>query len=293
MRKFAVLLAALTFGGSTFAADMAAKAPQSPVPLPAPAYSWNSCYLGANGGYAWNSGKNFYQDSNGIPDPINGLSPNTIPLPAHTIGNAWTGGGEVGCNWQINSGAVVGIEADIDALHASGSASTVLPGGATLFIGPGINGGGPFLSPSTANEQATLHWLSTLRPRVGMPVLANRGLLFVSGGLAIGRVSTSGSVNTFFDPPVGTPYVTWGGSTSVTRYGFAVGGGFEYELADHWTAKAEYLYYDLGDAKHPLNQMTNNCCAGAFATLGDTATPVHGSIMRLGLNYQFGWTQGR
>ena len=271
------------------AADMAIKAPLAP---PAPVYSWTGCYLGANGGYAWNNGKSSYHDPNTTADPINGLSPSVIPAPTDTGSSAWTGGGEIGCNWQVNPRAVLGIEADIDALHAAGGASTATAAANSLVLVPGA---GPiaFTSPATATEQVTVHWLSTVRARAGLPVLSNRGLLFVTGELAMGRVSSSGSVNTFFAPPAATPFVTWGGSSSSTLTGFVVGAGFEYALAEHWTAKTEYLYYDLGDASHPLIPTFNCCVAGPFTSLGNPTAHVHGSIVRLGLNYQFNLATGR
>jgi outer membrane immunogenic protein len=283
-----VAVVAALLATPVLAADMAVKAPPAPL---APASSWTGCYLGANGGYAWNDGRSSYHDPNATADPINGLSPSVIPTPTDTGSSSWTGGGEVGCNWQVDPQAVLGVEADIDALHAAGSASTATGSPNSLVLVPGA---GPlaFVSPSTATEQVTVHWLSTVRARAGLPVLSNRGLLFVTGGLAVGGVSASGSVNTFFNPPAATPFVTWGGSNTSTQAGFVVGAGFEYALADHWTAKTEYLYYDLGDASHPLVPTFNCCVAGPFATLGNPSAHVHGSILRLGLNYQFNTTPG-
>jgi outer membrane immunogenic protein len=283
MRKFAIGLAAIAglIGTPALAADMAVKAPP---PSPAPVYSWTGCYLGANGGYAWNNGKSSYRDPNTSADPINGFGPATIPTPTDTGGNSWTGGGEVGCNWQVDPRAVLGVEADIDALRASRSAATVGPAGSYSTGGPPQ----PFTTlPPTATEQVTVNWLSTIRARAGLPVLADRGLLFVTGGLAMGRVSSSGSVYTSYQTaPIG-PYDVWAGSSSSTRTGYTIGGGFEYALSEHWTAKTEYLYYDLGNVSHPLNVIISNQGPGSYPTLGSTISSVRGSIIRVGLNYQF------
>jgi len=292
MKKVMLGVVALVAIGA--APALAADLPPAPVYGKAPAavapvYSWTGCYLGANAGYAWNTDRNSYRDANVTADPINGLGPSTIPTPSRSNGNSWLGGGEVGCNWQVDPRAVLGIEADIDALHASGSASTSISN-ATLAIGPGQIVG-PFLSPSTANEQFSVSWLSTVRARAGLPVLENRGLIFVTGGLAFGRVTSSGSVNTFFDPPIATPYVNWIGANSSIATGFVIGTGFEYSLGNHWTAKAEYLYYDIGSVSHSLNLNTNNCCLAPaippYSTLGSTASSVRGNIVRVGLNYLF------
>jgi outer membrane immunogenic protein len=262
---------------------MAVKVPP-PALVPVPVYNWTGCYIGGNGGYAWNNGKSSYRDPNTTADPINGLGPATIPTPTNTGGSSWTGGGEVGCNWQMDRRIVLGLEADFDPLHASGSAATVGPAG-TYNNGAGNQ---VYLTPPTAAEQVSVRWLSTIRARAGLPVLADRGLLFVTGGLAVGGVSSSGSVNLFFNPPA-SPYDVWVGSNSSTRTGFTIGGGFEYALSEHWTAKTEYLYYDLGNASHPLNLIINNCCGGVYPTLGSTVSSVHASIIRVGLNYRFNW----
>jgi outer membrane immunogenic protein len=128
----------------------------------------------------------------------------------------------------------------------------------------------------------------------GLPVLSDRGLLFLTGGLAVGDVSSSGSVNVASSALVSVS--AWNGSNSTTRTGYTVGGGFEYALTDHWTTKAEYLWYDLGHASHPLNCAVNTNilggCAGTpafpgYTTLGTTVSSVRGSIVRVGLNYKF------
>jgi outer membrane immunogenic protein len=279
MRRFQYALvtavAAIGFASVASAADMPT--------------TWTGCYIGANGGYAWNNGKSSYQDANGVPgngatqDPINGLGQRqTVPAPTQTNSGGWIGGGEIGCNWQLDRRVVLGVEADIDAMRASGSAVTVSPAGGYAYI-PGaivstFSGGG------TANEQVSLKWLSTIRARAGLPVLADRGLLFVTGGLAMGGVSSSGSVNLLF----GGGQVGWSGSNSSTRTGYSVGGGFEYALTDRWTTKAEYLYYDLGTASHPLNLTSNNSGNHPYPTLGSTLSSIDGSIIRVGLNYHFG-----
>jgi outer membrane immunogenic protein len=129
----AFALMALTVGPA-LAADMPVKAPLYKAPPPV-VYDWTGCYVGANGGYAWNNGKSSYQDPNATTDPINGIpSPvltpaatGTIPTPTSTNSRGWIGGGEIGCNWQMEHRVVWGVEADIDATHLSGTTSTVGP----------------------------------------------------------------------------------------------------------------------------------------------------------------------
>jgi outer membrane immunogenic protein len=176
---------------------------------------------------------------------------------------------------------VFGIEADIDALRASGSAATVGPTGFYQFNSVSHLG----TVVGTANEQVSLRWLSTIRARAGLPVFGDRGLLFVTGGLAVGEASSSGFVNL----AAGT--LIWGGSNSSTRTGYTVGGGFEYALTDRWTTKVEYLYYDLGNVSHPLNLVVSSFgpATPLYQTLGNTVSSMRGSIIRAGLNYRFNW----
>lgn len=282
MKKFLVAgLAVAAFSSSpALAADMPVKAPAV-----APVHSWTSCYIGGNGGYLWNNGKTAYQDPNTTADPINGLGPATIPTPG-TKSEGWIGGGEVGCNWEMERRVVFGLEADIDALHASGSAATAGPLGSYAIDPVALESFATF--PPTAAEQVSVRWLSTIRARAGLLVLADRGLLFVTGGLALGGVSSSGSVNAPFQPPAGPgTFVGWAGSSSSTLTGYTIGGGLEYSLSEHWTAKTEYLYYDLGNASQPLNLIINNHGPNAYPTLGNAVSSVRGSIVRVGLNYMF------
>jgi outer membrane immunogenic protein len=284
----AVISVAAWCATPALAADMPVKAP----PVPPAAYGWTGCYIGANAGYAWQSGRSGYRDDpNTTADPING-SPNTvfittlatIPEPANTNGRGWIGGGEAGCNWQIDRGIVVGVESDVGATGVSGSATTVGPNFPGLAFGvyqvaPGavVTGGG------IANENVSLRWLSTVRARAGLPVLAGRALLFVTGGLAVGGVSSSGMV----DLNTVTGVLAWGGSNSSIRTGYATGGGVEYALTDHWTTKAEYLYYNLGNVSHPLNLLANTTTTAlVYTTLGNTVSSARGSIIRVGLNYR-------
>lgn len=67
----------------------------------------------------------------------------------------------------------------------------------------------------------------------------------------------------------------------------AAGGGLEYAFAPHWTAKAEYLYYDLGTISCN-SSMTATLGVVTFATVGVTSTAdFKGNIVRAGINYKF------
>lgn len=97
-------------------------------------------------------------------------------------------------------------------------------------------------------------WFGTLRLRGGYAM--DNILLYATGGYAYGRIESDGP----------------SGSQSRTGSGYTVGLGVEVGLTQTWTAKAEYLYVDLGD-EH-------------FVTTG-TDNGIESSILRLGANYRF------
>jgi outer membrane immunogenic protein len=299
MNRFAIIGAGLLplvgFVGAASAADLPARTyTKAPAVAPVMAYNWTGCYVGVNGGYGWSNGNTRYQNDPNAPnaDPIN-FVPNPSGFPMTYLsapqprGSGGLAGGGAGCNWQ-SSQWVWGIEGDIDWANFSGSKSnTALSGPNSQFgIGPGTY---TFLSSTgTAYEQVAVQWLSTIRARAGMAV-QDRLLLYVTGGLALGGVSSQGSVNVGF-PTQAAPF-SWSGSNSATKAGYAVGGGAEWAFSDHWTAKAEYLWYDLGSVSHSLNCTTSAAvggCARFFSTLGNARSTVNGSIVRVGINYLFG-----
>jgi outer membrane immunogenic protein len=86
------------------------------------------------------------------------------------------------------------------------------------------------------------------------------------------------------------PYVTAGGAFgdirastpgfaggSASKAGWTVGGGLEFALGGNWTAKAEYLYVDLGSF---------NCGLGCGAFTPDNVS-LRANVVRGGLNYRF------
>ena len=122
----------------------------------------------------------------------------------------FTGGALAGANYQYGVW-VFGIEGDINYL------------GFKKEFSPGAAGGGLV-------AKASVDAFGTVRARAGYAF--DRWLPYITGGVAIGNVKIDEHV--------------FGESKSETQVGFAVGGGLEYAFSDHWTARAEYLYVDLG-----------------------------------------------
>jgi outer membrane immunogenic protein len=197
---------------------------------------------------------------------------------------------QAGYNWQSGR-AVFGLETDIQATAQKGSSSLVdfIPGTpgtpaipCILFDPPApacAPGSVPIpATPGTpaitgiATYQNKLPWFGTFRGRLGFTP-ADRWLVYATGGLAYGEVSTSETLN------VNGAIVAF--STDRTKLGWTVGGGVEAALWGNWTGKLEYLYIDFGTV--------NNTLIGiAPITPIVTSSHVTDQIVRVGLNYRFG-----
>jgi outer membrane immunogenic protein len=148
-------------------------------------------------------------------------------------------GGQIGYNWQFGQ-FVFGLEGDGDWSELGGS-TNVFACGAT--------------SCRTKND-----FLATARGRVGYAV--DRWMPYVTAGLAIGDIRTTTAGFAGIDQ---------------TNAGWTVGGGLEFALAGNWTAKAEYLYVDLGNAA------CNVTCGFPVGNNVSLTT----NVVRGGLNYRF------
>jgi len=81
-------------------------------------------------------------------------------------------------------------------------------------------------------------------------------LLFGTGGLAYGRTNASATYSNFVGGNAGTNGTfafnciaglpCFVGSGSAVRAGWSAGGGIEWLLDRHWSAKIEYQFVDLG-----------------------------------------------
>lgn len=155
------------------------------------------------------------------------------------------GGGQLGYNYQIGS-IVLGAETDI---QGSGIADT-----RTCLL-TCTNG-------TSALIDQKLTWFGTTRARLGWatgPVLT-----YVTGGAAYGGVETGLTV-----PGAAL-------TTTTTKSGWTWGTGVEAALGGNWTAKAEYLYIDLGSSSVSV------AGPAMFTTKNQE------QLFRGGINYRFG-----
>jgi len=271
-----ILLSALLVASAVpaLAADLSVKA--RPMPPPIPVWTWDGFYIGINGGYSWGR-------SNTTVSYFNTITGAPIIPPAGSITDAGFNldggvfGGQIGYNWQFSSW-LFGLEADAQWSGQKGSAA-FLCSAAGLLPGACFPGS-TFLPVGTLGVglavDKKLEWFGTFRGRLG--VLASPSwLLYVTGGLAFGEVQTD-AVLTSINP--GGVIVAAAGSSSKTHAGWTIGGGIEGNLGGNWTAKAEYLYMDLGS----FDTTVTVPVALIGANIGSRVTD---NIFRVGINYHF------
>ncbi|MGE8127559.1 outer membrane protein [Methylobacterium sp. NPDC080182] len=258
--------------GAASAADLPRRAAPPPVFTPVPVFTWTGAYFGINAGYAFDASSN-NTNSFGVPAPYgNG----TTAFFSQRNQEGFTGGGQVGYNFQFTpgSGIVVGVEADAQYLDFGRSRNNA------FLVGPLA----PGYYVTDPRGLSSLDFFGTVRGRIGYAF--DRVLVYGTGGFAYG----SGSADRSFGG--------YAGNDSF-RTGYAVGGGIEYALptdsflnffrSSAVTLKVEGLYVNLD--RNTRNQ-------GAFVINAANNFPVvynnigrrddEFAVIRAGLNYKFG-----
>ena len=230
-------------------------------PVTPAVHNWSGFYVGGHLGYGWGKA-----DTSFNPGPSPAVFVNLAPTVLDPDPNGAIAGGQIGFNWQAGQW-VYGIEADISWTDISGNArlAPIPP-----FTGAPANPGAAYL----AAEQ-DIKYLGTVRGRLGYAW--DRLLLYVTGGLAYGKVNYTGDTN--FGPP---PFIRYFQSFSETQLGWTIGGGGEWAFNPNWSFKAEYLYFDLGDVTRVAVQSP---VVPPFSVTNTFETKGH--IVRGGLNYKF------
>lgn len=247
---FAAAVAASTMAaGGAFAADLPRKSVPATFAQPVPIFTWTGVYVGINGGYIFDGGRSNITGSPGL------LATGLAPVGnIKTLGDGFTIGGTIGYNYQIGN-FVAGLEADLNYVDLG---KTVVTG-----IGP---------LTTTLSQEAS--YLGTVRGRLG--VAFDRVLIYATGGLAYGDQDATTSLSGLG--------AAWTGSKSDTRFGYTVGAGLEYAITNNWSAKVEYLYYDLGKTNYTSPQVAGVAIPGVFGT---TKAENRGNLVRAGINYRF------
>jgi outer membrane immunogenic protein len=186
---------------------------------------------------------------------------------------------------------VVGVEADIQAFGVQGSET-----GYSQLAVPNLPG---YSIATVTQASRVLDYLGTLRGRVGVAIRPD-ALLYLTGGLAYGRASHT---------VTHTQYAQWAGSPGFpadadalgfasseyadSRVGWAAGGGVEWAFRGNWSAKVEYLFYDLGRVRSigllgfDTNAIPGPDSGGRGLVATETASRFNGHLVRAGVNYRF------
>jgi outer membrane immunogenic protein len=316
--------------GPALAADLPTRKgpPVAPV-VYAPVFTWTGFYVGINAGGAWSSRNN----NASFPVGFNGANA-AVPtyLGFALLNNAvnnnnnrsgFTGGGQVGYNYQIGS-FVIGGEADINYLSTGGRNNFFtspfyygdplgplpLPVGVVGGLGDPYSGYYQFVRSNNRNNN---NYFGTVRARLGWAI--DRTLLYLTGGLAYGgnHNNNGGLVAYWGQPrvvggPIGAPNFYYGNflnNNNNNNIGWTVGAGAEYAFTNNWTVKLEYLYANFGGNNHnllvgPTTYTTTVLGNGALpigTVINLAGTPSHYfvtgnrhnniNIVRVGLNYKF------
>ncbi len=291
MNKIISSLAAISLAvstGSALAADLPSlKAPPMVVPPPP---LWTGFYFGANvrGIFDASTGASIsaaplFNDTTGAalgaPSYFGTASAASIASNASLSNAGVIGGGQIGYNWQFNNSFLAGLEADIQGTTLSSNASA---SGAATEPSTGS------LVSTTANLTKSLSYLGTVRGRLGFLVTPTL-LVFGSGGLAYGGMNfTAGLFQTSSNPNFPSSAVS--ADYNDARIGWTAGGGLEWMFHPNWSAKVEYLYYDLGTAS-AANVLSAAVPAGnlLYGSYYQTSTHFNGHVARVGVNYHFQW----
>jgi outer membrane immunogenic protein len=249
------------------AADLPTKAPI--YKAPEVVYDWTGFYVGGNVGYSWGNAANGttvdrFLTGAPLPGLLNGTNGSSNDV------NGIIGGGQFGYNWQLRGGWLFGLEADFQGSGEKGS-------GAVTCSACSDDG-----TPIIANLSQKLDWFGTARARVGV-LPSPDALLYLTGGLAYGKVDVSGNAVGNFNL---TNVILPGASS--TKAGWTAGVGFEARIVGNWTWKLEYLYMDLGSVGAGPVPLTGILVP--VRTVGGLSYTSHltDNILRAGINYKFG-----
>ncbi|MGA2999880.1 MAG: porin family protein, partial [Bradyrhizobium sp.] len=103
----AIALVSAAAVAPAFAADLPVKAAMPPGPV----YDWNGWYIGGNADVAW-AGQSLTGYSGG-PGTAALFAPGGLPTSLTPGAGGYSGGAQIGYNWQVSRTWLVGLEADI------------------------------------------------------------------------------------------------------------------------------------------------------------------------------------
>lgn len=251
----AAATAALTL--SAHAADMG-RAPIYKGPPPAVASMWNGCYIGGQLGGQWGE----------FTATVNYPSvPPVVGSRSFEGDGTLIYGAQVGCNWQVVSALVLGVEADMVARSRGEFGGEVV-----RFTAPATDHFDSFGSFGTQ---------SSVRVRIGTTF--DRMLIYIAGGASWAKLSASHQL-----VRDGGPALVVDTGTRVSGWNLGIGG--EFSVAPNWTMGLEYRYTDYGS--HGFNVAAGTIGALTWIAHSGGIDDLRTQDIRLRLNYMFGMGPG-
>ena len=248
MKKILLGVVGLTIIGvaPAVAADLPVKAPYAKAPVIAPIYNWSGFYIGLNGGggsstKCWD-----------LVALAGFVVPTALPEGCHHA-TGGTFGGQIGYRWQTRNW-VFGIEGQGNWADFRGNNLNSLDG--TLFR-------------TGLTDESRIKAFGLITGQLGFAW--DNFLVYVKGGGAV-----VGDKYDTFVAPSGLLIDT----ARETRWGGAVGVGFEYGLAPNWSLGFEYDHLFLGS-----NNVDAFAPTGAFSATDRIRQDVDIGLIRV--NYHF------
>jgi outer membrane immunogenic protein len=169
---------------------------------------------------------------------------------SHT-GTGAVGGGQIGCDYQTGQ-FVFGVQGMFDWADLTGSHT--------------------FPGNTHYTEHSKVSWLATLTGRFGF-VVQPASLLYLKGGAAWVRDTFTETCAVSYDAECPS-------EAKVTRSGWTIGGGWEYQFMPNWSVFVEYNYMDFG--RHTSSLVSRDGYPWDVAIKQDVQTA------SVGVNYRFG-----
>jgi len=222
-----------------------------PAKAPVPVYNWTGCYFGGNVGYG--NGQDRFTTSTTFGAGLPTVFSDTIKS------NGFFGGGQAGCNYELPSSFVFGIEADGDWSDIHGSTNTFNPA-------------------NSVYHNFELEDFGTVRGRFGYAW--NNVFVYGTGGWAWGEDKVQATITA---SAIGFAGASVTNTTDLS--GWVAGAGLEVGLLNFpgWTVRLEYLHLEFDNVHETFN-------FGAIRTLSlisHSTSTIDVDTLRIGVNYLF------
>ncbi len=248
MKKlFLVAVASAALAIPAWGADLPApvSAPVYKAPAFTSAYDWTGVYFGGFGSYSWTTANS----------TTTNLATGVAFAPVTNKASAWHGGGQIGYDYMLPAGIVIGVVSDL----SSGATHSITTTDA--------------FGTSTRQDHTVVS--GTIRGRLGYAF--NRLLVYGTGGWAWADQTTQRT------QVLGIVGGAGPGTTETVKpilSGWTAGGGMSYAFADNWNVFAEYRYTRfVNTVTFPVSQLS-------------TTSTTAGNLVELGLNFKFGDPDG-